>query len=128
MSAASGSANWTKRSDESWNAPEENQSGAWSGSWYPWDSNYKKRDDWNAGYVASGTKEPYPVNVERAEPYRRWIHPKHTDILDLQQRPTTPERNWAAQEEPRHGDLPLPDPALYRRMAHLSGSVLRGRG
>jgi hypothetical protein len=122
MSAASGSANWTKRSDKSWHAPDENQSGAWSGSWQTWDSSYyKNRDDWKADYGTSSTKDPYSVNVERAEHNRRWTHPKHTGVhdLDLQQRPTTPERNWAAPEEPRHGELP---PSESRFVSPLGAS------
>jgi hypothetical protein len=107
MSAASGSANWTKRTDDSWNAPSVNQSGAWNGSWYSWDSNYKKRDEGSADYMASGTPKQDPdENFERAEPHRRWIHPKHTDVLDLKQRPMTPERSWAAPEEPSYVGLP----------------------
>jgi hypothetical protein len=99
MSAASGSANWTKRTDDSWNIPSSKRSEPWSGSWHSWGNN-EKRDEWSADYMAAGTPKPDPdQNFERAEPYRQWTHPKHTNVLDLKQRPMTPERSWATPPE-----------------------------
>ncbi len=97
MSAASGSANWAKDTEDSWNIPSSKRSEPWSDSWYSWGNKGKRNEtEWNVDNMAVGTPKPDPdQNFERAEPYRQWRHPKHKDVPDLDQRPMTPERSWA---------------------------------
>jgi hypothetical protein len=124
MSAASGSASWAKRTDDSWNIPKENHSGAWSSPYDPWDygSNKKWLAEWTAETMADGTpKQDREQSFERADPFRQWVHPKHTDVFS--QRPTTPERSGAKSSEPSYVGLP---PSSSRCVTPLGESPREG--